>query len=244
MLPTKQRSAVVMRYLLDADYSTIADAMAQAGRRHAATSTKVSNDYERSMVMSGLPDLTDAFERSGLVDVAYAVDDGQSGRCCWPAPPPGLARVAYLDTGPDSSEEISRPGPATLAAGRRAARRLDPIRRQLDEFFAGRRREFDLPLDWRLVKPGFTRAVLEATALIPFGETTSYKGVAGRAGNERAFRAAGTALGSNPVADRRALPPRAARWRRSGRLHRRARDQAHAFACGGRPRRLKLYSTA
>jgi len=56
-----------------------------------------------------------------------------------------------------------------------------------------------MPLDWSLVKPGFTSAVLKATARIPFGETISYKGIAGRAGNERAFRAAGTALGSNPL---------------------------------------------
>lgn len=150
--------------------------------------------------MSGLPDLTDAFERSGLVDVAYAVEAGPVGPVLLASTTTGLARVAYLGTGADSSEEIlddlaRRLSPRVLEL----PKRLDRVRRELDQFFAGRRQEFDLPLDWSLVKPGFTRAVLEATARIPFGETTSYKVVAGRAGNERAFRAAGTALGSNPL---------------------------------------------
>lgn len=150
--------------------------------------------------MSGIPDLTDVFDRSGLVDVAYALEDGPVGPVLLASTAAGLARVAYLGTGSDSSEEIlgqlaRRLSPRVVEL----PKRLDQVRRELDEFFAGRRREFDLPLDWSMVKPGFTRAVLEATARIPFGETTSYKGVAGRAGNERAFRAAGTALGSNPL---------------------------------------------
>ncbi len=78
--------------------------------------------------------------------------------------------------------------------------RLDPARRELDEFFAGRRRSFDVAA--RLVADQawlHSRACSRPPRRIPFGETASYKGVAGRAGNERAFRAAGTALGSNPL---------------------------------------------
>jgi methylated-DNA-[protein]-cysteine S-methyltransferase len=152
------------------------------------------------MAMSGLPDLSDAFERSGLVDVAYAVEDGPVGSVLLACTANGLARVAYLDGEGESSDEVlvelaRRLSPRVVEL----PKRLDGARRELDEFFAGKRQEFDLPLDWSMVKPGFTRAVLEATARIPFGETTSYKGIAGRAGNERAFRAAGTALGSNPL---------------------------------------------
>jgi methylated-DNA-[protein]-cysteine S-methyltransferase len=152
------------------------------------------------MAMSGLPDLTEAFERSGLVDVAYAVDDGPVGPVMLASTAIGLVRIAYLDGEGESADDV-----LIELAGRLSPRvvelpkRLDRARRELDEFFAGKRRDFDLPLDWSMVKPGFTRSVLVATARIPFGETTSYKGIAGRAGNERAFRAAGTALGSNPL---------------------------------------------
>jgi methylated-DNA-[protein]-cysteine S-methyltransferase len=78
-------------------------------------------------------------------------------------------------------------------------RRVDPIRRELDEYFEGRRREFATPVDWRLARGGFFEAILRATAEIGYGETVSYRDVAGRAGNAKAVRAAGNGLGSNPV---------------------------------------------
>jgi methylated-DNA-[protein]-cysteine S-methyltransferase len=79
-----------------------------------------------------------------------------------------------------------------------APRRLDQSRRELDEYFAGHRREFELPIDWQLTH-GFGRRVLQATARIPFGLVSTYKGVASEAGSPRGFRAAGNALGSNPI---------------------------------------------
>jgi methylated-DNA-[protein]-cysteine S-methyltransferase len=72
------------------------------------------------------------------------------------------------------------------------------VRRQLDEYFAGARRGFDVPIDWRLVR-GFAADVLRATARIPFGAVASYRAVATEAGSPSAYRAAGNALGSNPV---------------------------------------------
>jgi methylated-DNA-[protein]-cysteine S-methyltransferase len=149
--------------------------------------------------MSGPPDLTEAFERSGLLDVSYVVEDSPVGRLLLAATPAGLVCLHYVNSETEvdrSLEQLARRlSPRVL----RAPRRLDLPRRELDEFFAGRRRGFDIAIDYSLVKPGFTRRVLERTAEIPFGETISYKGVAGKAGNERAFRAAGTALGSNPL---------------------------------------------
>lgn len=68
---------------------------------------------------------------------------------------------------------------------------------QLDEYFAGRRQEFDLPLDWRLVR-GFTRAALEAVREIPYAETAGYGEVAAAAGSPRAARAVGTACATTP----------------------------------------------
>ena len=80
-----------------------------------------------------------------------------------------------------------------------APARLDDVRRQLDEYFAGARRAFELPVDLALVRGPFARRLLEATARIPFGATSSYRDVAGAAGNPAAVRAAGNALGANPV---------------------------------------------
>jgi len=73
------------------------------------------------------------------------------------------------------------------------------VRRELDEYFAGRREHFDLALDWALVRTRFTIGVLRATAQIPFGATCSYREIASAAGSPSAFRAAGNALGANPI---------------------------------------------
>jgi methylated-DNA-[protein]-cysteine S-methyltransferase len=148
-----------------------------------------------------LPDLQPAFGRSGLVDVAYAIDDTPVGPVLLASTPTGLARIAYLGADELQSEDQLLSDLARRLSPRvvELPARLDGARRELDEFFAGHRREFDVELDWTLTRPGFTRVVLQETARIPFGETVSYKGIAGRAGNERAFRAAGSALGSNPL---------------------------------------------
>ena len=72
------------------------------------------------------------------------------------------------------------------------------MRRELDEYFGGERRTFSTPVDWSLVR-GFAQGVLRATARVPFGEITSYGRMAEAAGSPRASRAAGNALGSNPI---------------------------------------------
>ena len=77
--------------------------------------------------------------------------------------------------------------------------RLDPARRELDQYFAGKRLDFDLDVDLSEVR-GFSRKVLQATARIPAGQVLSYTEVAAKAGNPRASRAAGNALHNNPVA--------------------------------------------
>ena len=151
--------------------------------------------------MTDLPDLTDAFERSGLLDVTYTLTDSPVGELLLAATPRGLVRLAYVD-GPEAQDEedvllklAQRVSPRVLAA----PKRFDGIRRQLDEFFEGRRLDFETPLDWSLAGSGFRLRVLQATAKIPFGETTTYKRLATSAGNEKAYRAAGNAVGSNPL---------------------------------------------
>ena len=79
-----------------------------------------------------------------------------------------------------------------------APKRVDDIRRELDEYFDGHRKRFDLPLDWSLVS-GFNKKVLEATYRIPYGGVTTYSDMARSAGSPRAARAAGNALHNNPI---------------------------------------------
>jgi methylated-DNA-[protein]-cysteine S-methyltransferase len=76
--------------------------------------------------------------------------------------------------------------------------RLDPVRRQLEEYFEGRRRRFEVPLDWSLSR-GYAREVLRRTAEIPYGGASSYAEIAYLAGSPRGWRAAGNALGANPM---------------------------------------------
>ena len=108
----------------------------------------------------------------------------------------GLVRVAYPDNSFDAVLEnlAAKISPRVLEA----PARLDGARRELDEYFDGRRREFDLPLDWALAR-GFGLRVLEATARIGFGSVSTYREVAESAGSPRAVRAAGNALGANPM---------------------------------------------
>lgn len=141
----------------------------------------------------------DAAEAAGLVDLAYAMHDSPVGPLLLVATPRGLLRIAYTDTPGQSVEEVlarlaQQISPRILAA----PRRLDADRRQLDEYFAGARERFELPIDWSLCA-GFGRRVLGATARIPFGALKTYKQVAAEAGSPRGSRAAGNALGANPL---------------------------------------------
>jgi methylated-DNA-[protein]-cysteine S-methyltransferase len=146
---------------------------------------------------STAPELSGRAEAEGLVDVAYTTVDSPLGPLVVAASPKGLVRVSYTDSlgsDPVIEELAERISPRVLEA----PARLDPVRRELDEYFAGRRTEFATPVDWSHLA-GFTRKVLRATARIGFGETSTYAGVASRAGSPRAMRAAGNALGANPM---------------------------------------------
>src|ERR671931_868786 len=143
------------------------------------------------------PAVAERAAEEGLLDVAYASVDSPLGPLVVAATPKGLVRVSYSEfRGEDDVLEdlARRVSPRVLEA----PTRLDPVRRELDEYFEGRRLGFDLPLDWSL-SAGFSQRVLRATAKVPYGQVSTYREVAAKAGNERAVRAAGNALGSNPI---------------------------------------------
>lgn len=164
------------------------------------------NDIERALNRLGARggDLPPAVEEElrrravaeGLADVAYARVDSPLGRLVAATTKRGLVRLAYDNEPLDATLEHL----AVTVSPRiiENASALDEVRRELDEYFDGRRRSFELPVDWSFAT-GFVRRVLKATARIPFGGVSSYAQVAAKAGSPRASRAAGNALGSNPV---------------------------------------------
>lgn len=140
--------------------------------------------------------LVERADREGLVDVAYDAVDSPIGTLLVATTDEGLVRISFHSEAEDLVlEELARRvSPRVVKAPRRVA----AVARELDEYFAGRRKDFDVPLDWRLVGP-YARKVLTATAAIPFGQVSTYREVARKAGNPAASRAAGNALGSNPI---------------------------------------------
>ena len=138
----------------------------------------------------------EAARARGLVDVAYSFVDSPFGHLLVAVTKQGLVRVDYPNHDVDQAldELAAKVSPRVLESPRSTER----VRRELDEYFAGARRSFTVDVDLSLVH-GFTRKVLEQTARIPFGAVSTYREVATRAGSPRAVRAAGNALGSNPI---------------------------------------------
>jgi methylated-DNA-[protein]-cysteine S-methyltransferase len=150
--------------------------------------------------MTVTPTLTNRFlqgaDAKGLVDVAVATMDSPLGTLLLMATPKGLVRIAFEDENRDEvlGEVAMQLSPRILEA----PRRLDPVRRELDRYFAGELQDFEVPLDWSLVGD-FARKVLRRTARIPYGSVASYGEVALEVGTPRGARAVGNALGSNPI---------------------------------------------
>jgi len=133
---------------------------------------------------------------AGLLDVAYRTVDTPVGPLLLAATDAGLVRVAYAREDHERvlADLAARISPRVL----RAPARLDAAARELDDYFAGRRRAFDLPLDLRLAR-GFRRSVLTHLPEIDYGSTASYATLAAAAGSPRAVRAVGTACATNPL---------------------------------------------
>ena len=148
---------------------------------------------------TGAAEAAARFAAIAPADVHYAEIETPVGVLVAARTPRGLARLAYEDFNGGLDlvlEQIAeRLSPRILES----PARLDDLRRELDEYFEGSRTRFDLPIDWSLVRGDFGRRVLQATSRIPFGEVSTYRDVATRAGSAAAVRAAGNALGANPI---------------------------------------------
>ena len=134
--------------------------------------------------------------REGLVTVGFRVYDSPLGQLWIAVGPKGVLAIHY---GAEPSHgELARIvrtyGPGVLPDARRA----DPVARELDQYFAGKRKSFDVAVDLSPLT-AFQRRILGATARVAFGDVSTYAKVAAKAGSEKASRAAGQALGSNPI---------------------------------------------
>ena len=137
----------------------------------------------------------DAAAAEGLLDVAYDFVDSPVGTLLVATSQRGLCRISY-DAEPE--REVESLARALGARVLRTSRPIDPVRRQLDEYFDKQRTEFDLMLDLRL-SADFSVRVLEELARVPYGEVTTYGALAVRADRPRAARAVGTVMNRNPI---------------------------------------------
>ncbi len=136
-----------------------------------------------------------AAAEEGLLDVAYDVVDSPLGELFVGISDRGLCVISY-EADPDAQVERLARGFGSRVL--RSTRPVDPARRQLDEYFEGKRKRFDLDVDLRLARD-FGRTVLEELGRVPFGEVTTYGELAARAGKPRAARAVGTIMNRNPI---------------------------------------------
>jgi methylated-DNA-[protein]-cysteine S-methyltransferase len=137
----------------------------------------------------------DAAAAEGLLDVAYDFVDTPVGTVLVATSQRGLCRISY---NPEPEREVESLARTFGARVLRTARPIDPVRRQLEEYFDKRRTEFDLPIDLQL-SAEFSVRVLKELALVPYGEVTTYGALAARADRPRAARAVGTVMNRNPI---------------------------------------------
>jgi methylated-DNA-[protein]-cysteine S-methyltransferase len=150
--------------------------------------------------MTVTPELDDRFRSAaageGLLDVAFDAVESPIGPLLVATTARGVCRVAFTTDPEAHLDALARAfGPRVLRAGTA----VESVRRQLDEYFAGARRDFDVDVDTRPL-PSFARRVLAELARVPFGETTTYGTLAARAGAPRAARAVGSVMNRNPIA--------------------------------------------
>jgi methylated-DNA-[protein]-cysteine S-methyltransferase len=151
------------------------------------TFSTVSTDLDRRF--------REAASAEGLLDVAYDILDTPIGPLLVAATDRGLCRVSFDPEPEREAESLARSYGLRVL---RASRPVDTARRELDEYFAGRRHSFDLTTDLRIEAP-FRSAVLEELARVPYGATTTYGELARRAGRPRAARAVGVVMNRNPI---------------------------------------------
>jgi methylated-DNA-[protein]-cysteine S-methyltransferase len=148
------------------------------------------------LITDGRERLVARARREGLETVGYSVVDSPLGPLWIAVGPKGVLAIHYgaEPSQPELMRIVRTYGPGLLPD----AKRSDAVARELDQYFAGKRRSFDVAVDLSTLTD-FQRRILSATARVGFGDVSTYGKVAAKAGSEKASRAAGQALGSNPI---------------------------------------------
>lgn len=148
------------------------------------------------LIADGRERLVARAKREGLETVGYGVVDSPLGPLWIAVGPKGVLAIHYgaEPSGTELARIVRTYGPGLLPD----AKRSDPVARELDQYFSGKRKSFDVAVDYSTLTD-FQRRILQATARVGFGDVSTYAKVAAKAGNEKASRAAGQALGSNPI---------------------------------------------
>lgn len=160
----------------------------------------IHDQLRHGVVTDPTADLAQALARAeseGLLDVAYTTVDSPIGPLLLAVTDAGLVRLGFEREDDDAIlvDLAARVSPRVVEA----PARLDEVRRELDQYFEGRRDHFELPIDWQLSR-GFRRTVLERLyEEVPYGRTVSYLDLATTVGNPKASRAVGTAMATNPI---------------------------------------------
>lgn len=147
---------------------------------------------------AALETATARFTQAAQPDISYTLIDSPIGALVAAATPQGLVRLAYEDFNGGVDKVLESLSTKLSPRILEQPAKLDAVRRELDEYFDHKRTDFDVPIDWALYSD-FGRRILQATAQVPFGHTASYGDVARAAGNPKASRAAGRALGANAI---------------------------------------------
>ncbi len=162
--------------------------------RHGALSTPIHE--EEAQAMQAAKAFNARVTREGLADIGYGTVDSPWGTLTAAATEEGLVRLAFPEEPLD--EVLDRLAAKLSPRIIEEPSRFEDVRRELDEYFNGRRRDFEVPLD-RVLMSAFAKRVLAATSAIPYGSVSTYTEMATAAGSPRGSRAAGNALGSNPI---------------------------------------------
>jgi methylated-DNA-[protein]-cysteine S-methyltransferase len=166
---------------------SLEDALRRGDERNGDTAARALRASEH---------LSRRIAEENLADVSYSTIDSPFGALLLAATKRGVVRLAFPEESVDSVLDalVQRLSPRIVES----PAPLEQARRELDEYFAGGRRSFELALDWALIGP-FGQRVLHAASAIPYGGVLSYAEVASEAGSPRGSRAAGSALGANPI---------------------------------------------
>lgn len=140
-----------------------------------------------------------AADRTRHLDIAYSTIDSPIGRLLLAASEQGIVRIAFVGDDDQLDAALTEIAQRVSARILRAPARLAAISTQLGEYFAGARRDFDVPLDLRMATGAFRREVLAVLPSVAYGSTASYGDIARATGRPQAVRAVGTACALNPL---------------------------------------------